>query len=84
MLATSSLRIVAPTRIGSAAYAAGLDMDDEITKIGDESVSKVEDVDAAYKRALECGATSLAEPEDKPYDERSAGVQDTFGNTPMW
>jgi PhnB protein len=41
----------------------------------------VEDVDAAYKRALECGATSLAEPEDKPYDERSAGVQDTFGNT---
>jgi hypothetical protein len=33
------------------------------------------------KRALECGATSLAEPEDKPYDERSAGVRDTFGNT---
>src|SRR5499433_2771218 len=41
----------------------------------------VEDVDAAYKRALECGARSLAEPEDKPYDERSAGVRDTFGNT---
>jgi len=41
----------------------------------------VEDVDAAYKRALECGATSLAVPEDKPYDERSAGVRDTFGNT---
>src|SRR5262245_36691148 len=41
----------------------------------------VEDVDAAYNRALECGATSLAEPEDKPYDERSAGVRDKFGNT---
>ena len=41
----------------------------------------VEDVDAAYKRALEFGATSLAEPEDKPYDERGAGVKDTFGNT---
>ena len=41
----------------------------------------VEDVDATYERALECGATSLASPEDKPYDERSAGVQDTFGNT---
>src|SRR5262250_2175007 len=31
----------------------------------------VEDVDAAYNRALECGAISVAEPEDKPYNERS-------------
>ena len=46
----SSLRIVAPTRVGSSAYAAGLDMDDEIAKIGDESVSKVDDLDAALKR----------------------------------
>jgi PhnB protein len=41
----------------------------------------VEDVDVAYKRALECGATSLADPDDTAYDERSAGVQDPFGNT---
>jgi len=41
----------------------------------------VEDVDAAYRRALECSATSLAEPEDKPYEERAAGVKDSFGNT---
>ncbi len=41
----------------------------------------VEDVDATYKRALEAGGKSLAEPEDKPYEERSAGVLDTFGNT---
>lgn len=40
----------------------------------------VEDVDAAYKRALDCGAKSLSEPEDKPYQERGAGVQDSFGN----
>jgi predicted metalloprotease with PDZ domain len=46
----SSLRIVAPTRVGSPAYAAGLDMDDEITKIGDEAVSKVDDLDAVIKR----------------------------------
>jgi predicted metalloprotease with PDZ domain len=46
----SSLRIVAPTRVGSAAYAAGLDMDDEITRIGDESVSKADDLDAVLKR----------------------------------
>ncbi len=41
----------------------------------------VPDVDGAYARALAAGATSLDEPSDKPYDERSAGVQDSFGNT---
>jgi PhnB protein len=40
----------------------------------------VEDVDAAYQRALEAGATSIAAPEDKPYQERAAGVMDSFGN----
>jgi PhnB protein len=40
----------------------------------------VEDVDEAYKRALEWGAKSVSEPEDKPYEERGAGVQDSFGN----
>lgn len=41
----------------------------------------VPDVDVAYQRALEAGAASLAEPEDKPYHERGAGVKDSFGNT---
>jgi PhnB protein len=41
----------------------------------------VEDVDSAYRRALEAGASSVAEPEDKPYQERGAGVKDSFGNT---
>jgi PhnB protein len=41
----------------------------------------VPDVDAAYQRALEMGATSLAAPEDKPYGDRNAGVKDSFGNT---
>ena len=40
----------------------------------------VEDVDAAYKRALEAGATSVAEPSDKPYQERGAGIKDSYGN----
>jgi PhnB protein len=40
----------------------------------------VEDVDAAYRRSLQAGATSVAEPADKPYGERNAGVKDTFGN----
>ncbi|MGE5334749.1 MAG: VOC family protein [Nitrososphaerota archaeon] len=41
----------------------------------------VPDVDAAYQRALRLGATSVAEPADKPYMDRNAGVKDSFGNT---
>ena len=41
----------------------------------------VQDVDAVYERALQAGASILAEPADKPYQERSAGVKDSFGNT---
>jgi len=41
----------------------------------------VEDVDAAYARALASGATSESEPEDKPYGHRNAGVVDTNGIT---
>jgi PhnB protein len=40
----------------------------------------VEDTDAAYKRGLESGATSLQEPADQFYGDRSAGVKDAFGN----
>ena len=40
----------------------------------------VPDVDAAYRRALEHGAVSVAVPEDKPYQERTAGFRDSFGN----
>jgi PhnB protein len=39
------------------------------------------DVDAAYKRALAAGATSLTEPADQFYGDRSAGVQDPSGNS---
>ncbi len=41
----------------------------------------VADVDLAYERALQVGAEAVAPPEDKPYDERAAGVRDRFGNT---
>lgn len=40
----------------------------------------VPDTDAVYKRALELGATSIHEPMDQPYGERSAGVKDLAGN----
>ncbi|MGH9503777.1 MAG: VOC family protein [Terriglobales bacterium] len=40
----------------------------------------VEDCDALYKRALSAGATSISEPVDQPYGDRSGGVTDPFGN----
>jgi PhnB protein len=40
----------------------------------------VEDVDAAYARALEAGATSIGEPVDQPYGERGGGVRDASGH----
>jgi len=41
----------------------------------------VPDVDAAFARAVACGVSVLEEPVDKPYEERSAGVRDRYGNT---
>jgi lactoylglutathione lyase len=39
-----------------------------------------DDVDAAYKRALDAGCVSLAAPEDKPHGQRVGWVRDPFGN----
>jgi PhnB protein len=41
----------------------------------------VKDVDATYAQALQAGATSESEPEDKPYGHRNAGVIDQNGIT---
>jgi uncharacterized glyoxalase superfamily protein PhnB len=40
----------------------------------------VPDCDSVYKRALSAGATSISEPKDQTYGDRSAGVKDVFGN----
>jgi PhnB protein len=40
----------------------------------------IPDIDDAYQRALEAGGKSLMEPSDRPYGERSAGVEDPTGN----
>ena len=40
----------------------------------------VADTDAVYQRALAAGATSVREPRDEPYGDRSGGVRDPFGN----
>ena len=40
----------------------------------------VEDVDSVYKMAIEAGAETITEPEDKPYGERGCGFK-AFENT---
>jgi PhnB protein len=40
----------------------------------------VKDADAVYKQALAAGATSIDEPRDQEYGERSASIQDQAGN----
>jgi PhnB protein len=40
----------------------------------------MDDCDAVYRRAIEAGAKSVREPADQPYGDRSAAVEDTFGN----
>ncbi len=40
----------------------------------------VEDVDKTYRQALEAGATSLREPTDQFYGDRTGGVRDAAGN----
>jgi PhnB protein len=40
----------------------------------------VKDADETFKRAIAAGATSLGEPADRPYGERSGFVADRFGN----
>lgn len=41
---------------------------------------QVPDVDAAYRRALAAGATSITEPGDQAYGMRNAAVEDAFGH----
>jgi uncharacterized glyoxalase superfamily protein PhnB len=40
----------------------------------------VPDTDAAFEQAVAAGGTSIGEPADQPYGERSAGVKDPYGN----
>ena len=40
----------------------------------------VEDVDAVYKKAVAAGGKSVMEPTNQFYGDRSAGVEDAFGN----
>lgn len=40
----------------------------------------VSNVDDTYRKCLAAGAVSIAEPEDKHYGDRGAGIRDVHGN----
>jgi len=40
----------------------------------------VDDVDATHERAIAAGAISLGKPSERPFQERTATVKDSFGN----
>ena len=40
----------------------------------------VDDADASFARALAAGGTSLGDPADRPYGERSGFIRDPYGN----
>jgi uncharacterized glyoxalase superfamily protein PhnB len=87
--ATEAMRFETPDgKIGHAEITIG----DSIVMIADASTSDqgvempgvlnlyMEDVDAVYRRAVDAGGTSLREPTDLFFGDRSAGVKDAAGN----
>ena len=69
-------------RIGDSVVVLEIDGRDQFEDATRASVYVyVQDVDAAYQRAIQLGTTSLSVPTDQPYQERGAGVKDAFGNT---
>lgn len=69
----------AEMKIGDSIVMIG-EASEEWTAMPASIVVYVDDVDAAYKRAIEAGAASLREPADQFYGDRSGGVKDLAGN----
>jgi PhnB protein len=70
----------AEMRIGDSVVMMG-EASDKWPAIPGSVLVYLEDVDAAYRRALDAGATSVTEPTDQFYGDRSSGVKDPCGNT---
>jgi PhnB protein len=71
--------IHAEVRIGDSVVMMG-DASDEFKAMPTSIHLYLEDVDAAYRRAVQAGGKSLREPTDQFYGDRSAGVADASGN----
>jgi len=79
------LRFASPD--GSKVMHAEVRIGDSVIEMGEPDQVQpmalhvyVPDVDAAYQRALDAGASSLGAPTDHEYGERGAGVRDREGN----
>jgi PhnB protein len=74
-----------PNADGSVGHAE-LKIGDSVIMTGDAGELRpmlyvyVDDVDAVFRKALEVGASSLREPADQFYGDRSAQVKDPLGN----
>lgn len=69
----------AEIRIGDSMVMLG-EARDESSQMPGAIHLYVTDTDSTYQRAIQAGATSLQEPEDQSYGDRSAGVKDSSGN----
>lgn len=69
----------AEVRIGDSAVMMG-EANDDVAPMPAMLHLYLEDCDDAYRRALSAGATSLREPTDEFYGDRTAGVLYAFGN----
>src|ERR1051325_9065847 len=68
-------------RIGNSMLMVGESTEDAGVPVRPSSYHVfVDDPDSTYQRALVAGATSVGEPADRPYGERSGFVQDALGN----
>jgi PhnB protein len=81
VLGTGSARgIHAEYRIGDSMVMVGGGAEAQMTAMPAALHVYVRDVDEVYERALQAGATSITKPQDRPYGDRDAGVQDEAGN----
>jgi PhnB protein len=70
----------AEVRIGDSVIMVADAQGDEYKPMAAGIHLYVEDCDVTYKRAIGAGATSVREPQDQFYGDRSADVKDQFGN----
>jgi len=69
----------AEVKIGDSVVMLG-EPRDESQRMPGSIYLYVKDTDECYRRALQAGASSMMEPADQFYGDRSAGVKDPTGN----
>lgn len=70
----------AEVRLGNSVIMLSDAVDDDYKPTYSEFHLYVEDCDSAYEHALQEGATSVMQPANQFYGDRSAEVKDPFGN----